>query len=102
MSQQPDDWIGGFGGWPDYNIEVDHCPACGEVFDGVANTQGTGSPRPGDVAACIWCFTINVFGDNGKLRLATDGEAMMFAQDEDLQRLVWAMRQLGPPPRRTP
>jgi hypothetical protein len=100
--KDPSDWIGGIGGWPDFNVEEDHCPACGERFDGMANTNGMDGPGPGDVAACIWCFTLNTVGDDGKLRLATDGEAMAYAHDPDLQRIVWAMRQLGPPPRRTP
>ena len=97
--KNPSHWIGD---WPDFNVEVDHCPACGESFDGMANTSGMECPGPGDRAVCIWCTTINVIGDDGKLRLATDGEAMEHAHNPDLQRIVRAMRQLGPPPRRAP
>jgi hypothetical protein len=84
--------------WPDYDHE-DRCPACGDLIEAMTNTSGLGPPDPGSVGVCVYCQAINVIGLDGKLRVPTDGEAMAFALDPELQQLVWAMRQLGPPPR---
>jgi hypothetical protein len=68
----------------------------------MANTTDMDGPQPGDRGVCIMCFTINVVGDDGKLRLPTHDEATVNAHDPDLHRIIQAMRALGPPPRSQP
>lgn len=78
----------------------DTCPACGDRIEALANMEGIDRPGPGDPCVCIMCHSINVMGDDKRLRHATPDEALMFAADPDIRDLINAMRVLGPPPRR--
>jgi hypothetical protein len=85
--------------WADFNLE-DACPSCGAYVNGTTNTENLSPPEPGDRAVCVYCHSINVYGDDLKQRLPTESEAMEHAMNPKLQELVWAMRMLGPPPSR--
>lgn len=85
--------------WGDHDHE-DTCPACGDRIEGLANMEGIARPGPGDACICISCLSINVMGDDSRIRHATSDEALMFAADPGIQEVIMAMRFLGPPPRR--
>lgn len=85
--------------WPDFNLE-DHCPSCGAYVNGTTNTETIEPPAPGDRAVCAYCHSINVYGDDLKQRLPTEGEAIEHATNPHLQALIEAMRIAGPPPSR--
>jgi hypothetical protein len=85
--------------WIDFDRE-DHCPACGAYVNGTTNTQGIEPPSPGDRAVCAYCQSVNVYGEDGKQRLPTTGEAIEHASDPHIQEILWAMRMAGTPPSR--
>lgn len=85
--------------WPDFDHD-DRCPSCDGRIEGLTNTMDVDPPAPGDATVCIMCTSVNVVGDDGKLRLPTDAEAMTFAQDINIQAIIAGMRILGPPKRR--
>jgi len=75
------------------------CPACGDRHDSTSSMQqDIAPPKPGDAMVCVMCMTVNVWTGDG-VRLATGDEQLQFAMDERIQKLLWAMRILGPPPR---
>lgn len=85
-------------GWPAFAHE-DHCPVCGDRIEAMSAVTDINPPQPGDPTVCVMCRSINVVGDDGYIRLPTHGEALVFLQDPDIQRIIAAMNMLGPPPR---
>jgi hypothetical protein len=84
--------------WPSYDHE-DRCPACGDLVEAMSNISGLDRPEPGSRGICVYCHAINVVGWDGKLRVPTEGEAMEHATNPEIQKVLRAMRLLGPPPR---
>jgi hypothetical protein len=84
---------------PDFDHD-DLCPACGALVEGLGAVNGLERPTPGDPCICLYCTTINVMGDDGKLRLATHDEYVQMSLDPGVQAVIWAMHKLGTPPSR--
>lgn len=72
------------------------CPTCGRSNDAVSGaTPSAIIPTAGDVTVCIGCASIAVFapGPSGLIqRLPTEAEAVEFASDPEVQRVVAAIR----------
>jgi len=51
------------------------CPQCHHKIDRAAAQDRSGAkPTPGDFSVCINCAGVNVFTDDMRLRVATDGD----------------------------
>jgi hypothetical protein len=65
------------------------CPRCGSKNNGY--TQATGderAPEPGDVSLCWECGGMNIFTDDGKVRLPTEEERNhLLAQPDVLEAM---------------
>jgi hypothetical protein len=54
------------------------CPACGAILNALTGAEigarGPVVPEPGAYVICSECITINVFGEDLRIRLATSAE----------------------------
>lgn len=81
-------------------IDDTHCVGCGENLNGCAavsedDPRAALHPNPGDVAICMICETVNVYGENLKLRRPTDEEMAKFEADPEVRYVRAATRQVN-------
>lgn len=81
-----------------YHRAPEFCPACNRILDAAANLPGeTGPPAPGDVSWCIYCVTLLIVGDDGRLRLPTAAEERSALEQRSVRKAraaIYAMRRL--------
>jgi hypothetical protein len=80
----------------DFSMDVETpssaCCECGKRLNGAA---GPREPRPGDLLLCIGCGSLNVFGEDLRLRRPTDDEMFEAARTSSVQevrRIILAMQ----------
>lgn len=73
-------------------VPVSACRHCLRVADAATPASGAPRPKPGDVAVCLYCHRLNVYGDGLQLRLPTVAEIRVFERDPRLRQIIAAMR----------
>src|SRR3954463_7483195 len=58
------------------------CPHCGAFNDGATSHEHGPGPQPGDLAVCVYCVGVNVYGEGLRLRRATDADLEGLAPKE--------------------
>lgn len=61
------------------------CPECGKQMDCATGLNTASCPSAGDFSICIGCAAILVFKEDLTLRLPTDAECLVAAQDKKIQ-----------------
>lgn len=67
------------------------CTNCGKVNDAATALDGDIQPEPGDVAVCLYCHHLMVYGDGLTLRDPTSDELIDMAGDPDVLRTMRAV-----------
>jgi hypothetical protein len=75
----------------DYVVQETRCLEFGYEIDRGLGAGGR-APEPGDISICMRCRSINIFADDGGLRLPTGKEMHDIAGDPDLLRHMEALR----------
>lgn len=80
-----------------------NCPACGAmvdahtILDRESTEPGKVYPEDGDVSVCLYCAAVGVFRTTPfgvTIEHPTEEERAKLAQDDDLQRMVAALRRV--------
>jgi hypothetical protein len=50
------------------------CPKCGRVEDAATDPTGLARPKPNDLAICLYCLAVNIYGAGLELRAPTPAE----------------------------
>lgn len=72
----------------------DYCPTCGKLCDSATSTIGDHVPDPGDVTVCLYCGSINKYGNDMALEKMTKIEIELLPKElltqlGTIQRLVF-------------
>jgi hypothetical protein len=73
------------------------CPHCGRTAEGGSafdiGQQPPQNPKPGDYAICLYCGTLNRYGDGLKLRLLTKRDRRQLMRDPRLRETLQIVQQ---------
>ncbi len=75
-----------------YEVPGSACVNCGKDMDAASPVGGGRGPQSGDVAICLYCRHLMVYGEDLKMRNLTDEEVIEVAGDPEI---VLAMKMLG-------
>lgn len=100
------------GGGASYKLPTSLCPGCGRAWDGAGALDNPRQPEPGDVGVCLGCAAVNIYGDDLRLRQATEADLASFdpdllayvrrAQRAATTAIALAIVETGEPPRGKP
>ncbi len=56
------------------NFDAGPCLGCGKRLDGHHQVERESVPNEGDIALCIYCYTVMIYGEKMRLRYPTNEE----------------------------
>lgn len=70
------------------------CLCCHHPVDRASQVDGNSGPQPDDFTICIKCGHVMVFAKNLEFREATESELKEIAQNQTIQRAVFAIKRV--------
>jgi hypothetical protein len=74
-----------------YRYPQSLCPNCGTPANAASTPDDERAPQPGDVAICLECHHITVYGEGMHLRNPTGEEMIEIAGDKNIVAMMKAL-----------